>query len=452
MKIIRFLWPLVFIVCLISCATFQESSEHELDLDVKKKVLSNGLTVITYKNSKLPIFSYYTYYNVGGKHEVPGITGASHFLEHMMFKGAKKYGQGVFDKLVEGNGGKNNAYTTNDLTVYYQSLPKEHFAKIVDVEADRMENLTLEKQSFENERNVVLEERKMRYENSDKGKIYLKMMEEVFKGTPYGTSVIGTIPDLKSVTRDQIYAYFKQYYAPNNAVIVVVGDLEAETVFSEIEKAFGNIPRSLGIEEEKKKAINKTNFDFKADFDREFKLKGTSPNPTFILAYKGVKIGTREGFALDILSSVLGDGGSSYLNQKYVLTGKPKLNGIHAGNHTLVDSGVFFLMGYLLEGVDTKKFKSDLYQTIEKSCSEAISERSVQKVKNQYLVSMLSGLDTNDGIASFLGDREVYFNDYEFYKREMDIYNSVTVEEVKNVCQKFLLKKNSMFFSIWKNN
>jgi zinc protease len=437
-----------------SCSSLNgNKTGHEaISLDVKHKTFPNGLTVITLENTKLPVFSYYTYYNVGGKFEVPGITGASHFLEHMMFKGAKKYGAKEFDKLVEGNGGKNNAYTTNDLTVYYESLPKEHFAKMVDLEADRMQNLLLEKKSFESERSVVLEERKMRYENSDRGKIYLRMMKEVFKGTPYGTSVIGTIPDLKSVSRDQIYKYFKQYYAPNNAVIVVVGDLDSEEVFSTIEKSFKNIPKSKGLEKAKKDAISKTNFKFKAKFDREIKIKGTSPTPVFNLAFKGVKIGTTDGFILDILSSVLGDGGSSYLNQNYVLSAKPKLSAIYAGNHTLMDSGVFYIFGHLLGSESVSSIKKDLFKTLKRSCDEAVTERSLQKVKNQYLVSMMSGLDTNAGIARFLGDHDVYYGRYDFYKKEMGIYNSITVEQVKSICKKYLVKEKSIFLSIWKNN
>lgn len=440
-------------VLLYSCSTLNSvPSAESISFDVKEKTFDNGLKVITVQNSKLPVFSYYTYYKVGGKFEVPGITGASHFLEHMMFKGAKKYGQGEFDKLVEGNGGKNNAYTTNDLTVYYQSLPKEHFSKVVDLEADRMENLLLDKEAFEKERNVVLEERRMRYENSDRGKIYLEMMKEVFKGTPYGTSVIGTIPDLKTVTRDQIYSYFKQYYAPNNAVIVVVGDLNSQEVFSTIEKSFGSIPQSSGVQKAKKAAVEKTNFTFKAKFGREVALKGTSPNPIFNLAFKGVKIGTKDGFVLDILSSILADGGSSYLNQKYVLSPKPKLSAIYAGNQTLMDSGVFYIFGHMLENVELSKMKRDLFLTLEKSCEEAITHRSLLKIKNQYLVSMLSGLDNNAGIARFLGDHDTYYGHYNFYKDEMRIYNSISVDEVKSACQKYLREENSIFLNIWKNN
>ena len=202
-----------------------------IQFEVHEEVLDNGLKVLVVENKKTPVFSFYSYYQVGSKFELAGATGSSHLLEHMMFKGAKKYGENVFDKIVSGNGGQNNAYTTNDLTVYYEMLPSEHFEKIADVEADRMQNLLLETSSFEKERYVVLEERKLRYENSDRGKLYLNMMKEMFVGTPYGSSVIGEVEDLKTISREKVLDYFKKFYAPNNAVVLVVGDLEHEDVF-----------------------------------------------------------------------------------------------------------------------------------------------------------------------------------------------------------------------------
>ena len=424
------------------------NQESKISIDVKKKTYANGLTVLFVQNDKLPIFSYYSYYKVGGKFEKPGITGASHYLEHMMFKGAKKYGPMEFDTLIETNGGSNNAYTTNDLTVYYESLPSQHFEIVADLEADRMQNLLLEKGSFEAERNVVLEERKFRYENSDRGKLYLQMMKEVFKGTPYGTSVIGSIKDIKTVTRDQMHDYFKTYYAPNNAVIVIVGDLKGSDVFKTMDEKFSKIPASLGLEKIKRELLE-GQFHFKAKFGRSVKMHGTSRTPMFRIGFKAEKIGTQEGFVLDILSSVLGDGESSYLNQKFVTSKRPMLSGVNAGNYTLQESGVFMLSGQLLEKVNLNTFKKKLYKSLHSFCDKGITKRAVQKVKNQYKAQMFDGLDTNAGIASFVGDREVYLGDYNFYKKEMDVYNKISISELKNACKKYVKKENSIFLSIW---
>jgi zinc protease len=423
--------------------------DNRLSFKVNKKVLSNGLTILVVENFKLPIFSYYTYYKVGSKFESPGTTGSSHLLEHMMFKGAKKYGEGKFDQLVEGNGGQNNAYTTNDLTVYYENLPSQHFEIIADLEADRMQNLLLEKTSFEKERNVVLEERRMRYENSDKGKVYLEMMKTVFKGTPYGSSVIGEVEDLKTVSRDEVQKYFKTYYAPNNAVIVIVGAIDSDKAIETIEKKFAKIPATKDLKTIKANHLSKLGFDFRKDFKQKKKLKGTSPTPMFSLAFKGLKLGERDAFVLDILSSILGDGDSSYLNEYFVTSRKPRLSGIYAANYTLQDSGVFFLGGQLLPKKKLKNVEKELKNALRKSCDMAISERSVKKVLNQYFVSMLASLDKNAGIARFLGDREVYYGSHDFYKKEMKIYESITINELKSVCKKYLLTDENVFLSIW---
>ena len=202
---------LTLISLLTACSSLNplKGSEEVPEFNVHKITLENGLKVLLLENHRLPIFSFQIFYEVGGRDEQKGITGASHFLEHLMFKGAKKYGPGEFDYLIEGNGGVNNAYTTQDLTVYYENMPANMLEKIIDVEADRMNNLLVEPKAFEKERSVVLEERKMRYENSPRGKLYLKFQERLYHNTPYGTSVIGDIADLKSVSRDQIYQYFK---------------------------------------------------------------------------------------------------------------------------------------------------------------------------------------------------------------------------------------------------
>ena len=447
---------IVFIISLVGCSSSSSkkqkkmvAKEGELNLDVTKVVLDNGLTVLISENHKLPIFSYYTYYKVGGKYETEGFTGATHFLEHMMFKGAKKYGPGEFDRLVEGNGGSNNAFTTNDHTVYYENLPSKHIETIIDLEADRMQNLLLEEKSFERERQVILEERRMRYENSDRGKLYLGMMKRMFKGTPYGTSVIGKIPDLKTVTRKQMYDYFKLHYAPNNAIVVIVGDIDSDKTLKLIKETYGKMPASPESEKLKAQQLKKVGFDFKAKYNQSFRLKGQTPNPMFMLAYKGVKVGTADSYTLDILSSILGGGASSYFSEKYVLGKKPKLSNVYASNYTLQDSGVFFIGGELLSKKSLIGTRNSLYKSVKKSCEEAITERALQKVKNQYLVDMFSSLDTNAGVARFIGDREFYYGDHAFYTQEMKNYNNVTVKALKSACKSYLKRENSHFISIW---
>jgi len=449
-------------IFLISCSFIQKSPEknqtdegkNALNLNVRKETFSNGLRVIIHENHQLPIFSYYTFLEVGGRYESreDKTTGATHFLEHMMFKGAKKYGPGKFDSIIESNGGHTNAYTTFDSTVYYESLPVKSLEQIIDLEADRIQNLLLDPAAFEKERAVILEERKYRYENRPSGKLFLKMMQAIFKGTPYGGSVIGEIKDLKELTRDQMMQFFKNYYAPNNAIIVIVGDVDTEKTLSLMREKFGQLSPSPDLVSLKKERDNIDLYKHNLDKRIDLPLYGSSPVPMFSLAFKGVPLGERKAYVMDILSSILGDGQSSYFVQQYVKNKKPILNRISVGNYNLKYNGVFFINGELLKGVNLKSFKRKFRREIKTVCNHALDDRSLQKTKNQYLIEFYDAIKTNAGIASFLGSRESFFGDYSYYKKEIDIYESITLDEVVDVCKQVMTDDHNIFVSLWNKN
>lgn len=442
-------WILLFVL-IAGCASVKESNKtlsESINLDVQEMTLENGLKVLIVPNAKLPIFSLQFFYKVGGKNEVPGITGASHFLEHMMFKGAKKYGTGTIDFIIEGSGGATNAYTTNDQTVYYENLPSELLDKILDIEADRMENLLLDPEAFTQERKVVLEERKMRYENSPRGQLYLALMQNLYKGTPYGQSVIGEIPDLQSVSREQIHAFFKRFYAPNNAVLVLVGDVDTEKAKKIIKEKFGKIPSSPTISQAHAE-LKDENFVPKLKASEVVNLKGETPNPLFMLAFPTYKAGHPRGYPLDVLASILGSGKSSALINQYILIEKPVATSMYAAHQSLEKSGFFYVGGELVRGVKLKEFKDDLISKMIGFCDSEITARNIQKVKNNYLLDLYGNLDTNHGLGSFLGDRQALFNDWRFYKEELNLYEKVTVEDVKNLCKETFAKP-SVFTTVW---
>lgn len=429
--------------------------EGGLHLEVQKYTLDNGLRLLVFENQRLPIFSYYTFFDVGGRHEGAGTTGATHFLEHMMFKGAKKYGPRQFDTMIEGNGGSTNAYTNFDNTVYYESMPSESgdlnmVEKIIDMEADRMQHLALVPEAFEKERQVVLEERKMRYENSPRGKMYLSLMQAIFEGTPYGGSVIGSVSDLKSLSRDQVMNYFKNFYTPDNAIIVIAGNVDADDVHDMVKNKFGDIdPSSKEIQDYRKSRDLKELYAHRARYGRHIKLNSVSKNPMFMIGFPGEAVGTRESYVKDILSSIIGQGESSYLNKKFVIGRRPLFTGIGAYNYTLKYNGIFWISGELLAKRNLERAKNKLLKETKRMCNEAIDERSLQKTKNQYLVSYLSGIESNSGVAQFLGLRENIFGDYSYYKKELDIYNSISVEEVRKSCQNLFQGNKYIMVSSW---
>jgi zinc protease len=434
---------------LLGCATAPSSQglSGNINIDVKEIKLKNGLTALLVQNPKLPIFSLQLFYKVGGKNETPGITGASHFLEHMMFKGAKKYGKNTIDFIIEGSGGSTNAYTTNDQTVYHENLPASELERILDIEADRMENLLLDEDDFNKERLVVLEERKMRYENSPRGQLYLELMQNLFSGTPYGRSVIGDIADLKTVTREQIFNYFKRFYAPNNATLVLVGDFDLNRATQLIQEKFGKIPSSAAVENAHAQLKDE---DFQPIISKEkiVAKKGESPSPLFMMGFPTYKAGHPKGYALDVLSSIIGSGKSSSLVNQYILIDRPMATSIYAAHQSLDKSGFFFIGGALVQGVKLDQFRQDLQQKLKSYCGQEITERNIQKVKNNYLTQLYAGLDTNLGLGQFLGERQITFGDWRYYKQELELYEQVSVEDVRSACVD-VFSRPGVFVSVW---
>lgn len=437
---------------LSSCASLTGTATKKpapTALNVKKVVLDNGLIVLIAPNPKLPIAAYYTLFDVGGRYETRGTTGATHFLEHMMFKGAKKYGPGEFDVLIEKNGGNTNAYTTNDATVYYQTIPSNFVEKMVDLEADRLQHLLLEPTSFESERQVIFEERKMRYENSPDGFLYLTMMKKVFEGTPYGQSVIGDVEDLKALSRDQVMDFFKTYYAPDNAILAIAGDVDPDKILPVIKEKYGAIPKSNGLSDLKSKRDDPKNYKSKAEWGKEFRFYATNPNPKFAIAFPGEKAGTRRAFVLDVLAYMLGNGGSSYLSQKYVRNSKPLLSDISLSSYNLRHSGVFYFNGELMEGQNIENAKTQILSDMKHFCEEGLDARTLQKTKNQIMSQAYTSMKTNSGMASTIMMNEKIYGDYAYGAKEMEIYNSVREDEVKSECRNILEKTSPIFISVW---
>ncbi|MBF0362278.1 MAG: insulinase family protein [Oligoflexia bacterium] len=440
---------------------FKNTDVAKIDLKVRKFILEkNGLTILLAENHHLPIVGYYTFFKVGSRYESKGITGATHFLEHMMFKGAKKYAAGKFDSIMEENGGSSNAYTSTDATVYHEAIPVAALEKIMDLESDRMENLLLDEKSFERERAVVLEERKLRYENSPSGKLFHSVMEIMYKGTPYGTPVIGEEKDLLSVQRDSMRKYFNKFYAPNNAILVIAGDIDVNKTLDLIKKYYGNIPPSANLQEDKRILDNEDIYKFKGSngLGEEVKINANSNTPIFSIVYRGEKLGSKRYYEMDILSAILSAGASSYLVQKYVKGKKPILSSISLYNYSLAKNGLYLVTGELLNETTLENFKSIWHKDQKNFCKEGITERAVQKAKNQYLVGLFSGLETNGGVADLIGESEFYYNDYNYYLQELQEFNSIRLKDIMKVCEDIFVnnnnaqKKNYGFFSVWEKH
>lgn len=431
----------------------REGGSALMNLRVYRTTLDNGLRVLIYPNNRLPIFSYYVYYDVGGRHERKGVdTGATHYLEHMMFKGTKKYTGKSFFNFIEGVGGNANAYTTFDSTVYHENVPSDALERVIDMEADRMNEILLDPKEVEKERIVVFEERKKSYENSPRGQLYLKGMQAIFEGVPYGGSVIGEVEDLKSLTREGLLKFHDQFYAPNNAIVVIAGDVDPDKTLDLLKKYYGPLKPRKDLKEFKEQKDNRSLYSHRGRYKRWIKLNSTSKSPMFMMGYKGEPLGTERSYVMDVLASIIGDGNSSYLNQTFVKSRKPSLASVSTFNYTLKHNGVFWVSGSLLDRSNLGRVKNRLAKELKKSCDKAIDDRTLQKAKNQYLVGYFQGIQTNAGMASFLGSQENYFGDYAHYLKEIDIYNGITVDQLKKTCHELFDGDEYIFLSSWEKH
>lgn len=228
---------IILAVLLASTASFAQG------MKVTETVLPNGLKILLKEEHKAPIVTFQIWYRVGARNEQLGKTGMSHVLEHMMFKGTKKYGPKQFSRTVQRNGGNDNAFTSKDYTAYFENFAADRLELAIDLESDRMQNLILDPREFLSERDVVKEERRMRYEDDPTQTMVEQMMATAFAAHPYQWPVIGWMADLENLTRDDLSRHYKTYYAPNNATIVIVGDFDTRKVLPLVEKYFGGIPR-----------------------------------------------------------------------------------------------------------------------------------------------------------------------------------------------------------------
>jgi zinc protease len=274
-------------------------------------------------------------------------------------------------------------------------------------------------------------------------------MKKVFEGTPYGQSVIGDEADLKALSRDQMMEFFKTYYVPNNAIVAIVGDVDPEKTIAMVEEKYGNIPASKTIKELKSKHEDVNVFESKAKFGVEYKYYATNPIPKFVMAYKADKLGTRKSYIMDLLAMILGNGGSSYLVQKYVRSEHPILSDIGLSNYNLTHAGVFYFSGELLEGQKIEDVKKRLESDLKVMCTEGISARDLQKAKNQILAQGYNQLKTNSGVASTIVRNEKWHGDPNYGLKELEIYNSISEDEVKKACRETLEESLPIFISTW---
>lgn len=399
---------------------------------VKSFTLSNGMKFLVLENGTIPNANMYTYWKVGSRNEVPGITGLSHFFEHMMFNGSKKFGPKQFDRSMEANGGANNAYTSNDLTVYQDWFPAAALPTIFDLESDRIAHLSIDPKMVESERGVVLSERSTGLENSNLRALWGEVYAAAFRAHPYSIPTIGHESDIKAWTQDDLQRYFNVYYSANNAVAVIVGDVKAAEVQRLAQQYFGGIPqRALPP------AVRTVEPEQKGE-RRVFVRKESATSVNLMVSYKMPASSHPDYYALNVLASILAEGKTSRLYQ--ALVEQRLATQVGADHGKALDPGLFNFFAVAAQQVPAARLEQALLAEIDKLIKDGVSEEELQKVKNQKLLNFYRAQETINGKAAQLGEYEVYFGDYKKVFDAPQAYRQLKTADIQAVAAKYFKK------------
>jgi zinc protease len=402
--------------------------------DVKSFTLANGMKFLVLEDKSIPNANMYLFWKVGSRNEVHGITGLSHFFEHMMFNGSKNFGPKEFDRFMEANGGSNNAYTTENVTVYTDWFQKDALEPIFKLESDRIASLSIDPKMVESERGVVLSERSTGLENSNYRLIGELVQSVAFQEHPYMFPVIGFESDIKSWTQADLENYFKTYYSPNNATVVVVGDVTFEQVKKLADQYMAPIP-ARGLPPKIRTVEPPQNGERRVTTYKDI------ATPNILMAYHVPETKHEDYYALDLLSSLLTSGNSSRLTKSLVMDSTLATN-VSSFTDQSFDPSLFVIFAIAGSNVSAQDLEKAIDNQIGMVMKDGVKDEELQKVKNQKLMEFYHTLETINGKANSLGSYDVFFGDYKKMFEAPELYKKVTVEDIKRVAAKYLTDRN----------
>ncbi len=392
--------------------------------EIRSFTLDNGLKIIVWPDHDIPNVVMYNYVRAGGRNEYPGITGLSHFFEHMMFNGTSNLEPKEFDQIMEAAGGSNNAYTSKDVTVYQDWFPKSAIRTIFQLEADRLENLDIDPVVVESERGVVFSERRTNIDNDNWGLLYEQTMANAYIAHPYQFPVYGWPSDVENWSAEDLESYFRTYYAPNNCVMVFTGDVTPEEIYSLAEEFFAGIPAQEPPEEV-------TTVEPEQLGVRRFLVERDVQSPLLHMAFHAGRASDPETLAMNMLLQIIVAGDSSRLYRLLVeeLELATYVGGFH---HEGFDpSTVYFYLG-LRPGVDPAEAEAELMAALDAIIAEGVTEAELDKARNIMLADFWREMATIDGKASALGDFEIFHGSYEALFDRSDAVDAVTIEDIQS--------------------
>ncbi len=393
--------------------------------------LDNGMHVILHKDTSAPVVVTSVMYHVGAKDELPGRTGMAHFFEHLLFEGTENIKKGEWFKMVSSNGGRNNANTTDDRTYYYEIFPSNKLELGLWMESERLLHPIIGQDGVDTQNEVVKEEKRLRVDNQPYSRFLEYVKENIFKNHPYKGTTIGKMEDLDAATLEEFLAFNKKFYVPNNATLVVAGDIDIASAKKMIQDYFGPIPKGAEISKD---------FPMEDPITETMTAKGYDPNiqiPAIMAAYRTPSMKTRDSRILDMISSYLSAGKSSVLYKKLV---DEKKMALQAGaiNASQEDYGTYILFGLPQGETKLEDIVKEIDEEITKMQTELISERDYQKLQNQFENNFVNSNSSVEGIANSLARYNVLYGDTNLINTEIDIYRSITREDIQAVAKKYL--------------
>ncbi len=399
--------------------------------EVREYKLDNGLKVLIIEDHKAPVATFQIWYKVGSRDEPAGKSGMSHLLEHMMFKGTPKYGSKVFSNIIQRNGGMDNAFTTKDYTMYYQTLASDRVRLSVELESDRMVNLLLDSKDIASEGRVVMEERRTRYDDDPQNALYEEVVATSFKVHPYHWPVIGWTSDLTSITREDLYRYYRRYYSPDNAFIVISGDVHPDTMIALIKGQFGGVvPAGEKIKQE-------TATEPEQRGEKRVYFKKEAELPYMVEVYHVPSFPHEDSYALDVLSTILSEGKSSRLYRSLVYEKRIALNSFADYGGFYKDPFLFSLGATAAPGKDMESVEKALQEEVQRIKKEPPSLNEVQKAKNQIEASFVFSQDSTYSRALYTGLFEM-LGDWRLIDTYLEGIRKVTPEGVRAAAEKYL--------------
>jgi len=422
------------LVCALGFVASAKAQDQAKQFPVATKTLKNGMKVLVQSDHSIPNVALYIFYRVGSRNEHPGTTGLSHFFEHMMFNGAKKYGPGELDKVMEANGGENNAYTNQNLTVYQDWFPRSALPLIFDIEADRIQYLQFDPKKIASEREVVASERRLRTDNDNGGILDEQLWATAFIAHPYQWPVVGWMSDIEHWTMEDLKHHFEMGYSPNNATMVVVGDVTSDEIFQLCEKYIEPIPTHAP-------PPPVTTVEPEQLGERRLVVHKPAELPLLQIGYHIPKTNNPDFYAVNILRTVLFTGESSRMYQRLVDKDQIALD-VSSDVEPAFDPTLAIIYAQPKQGVDPAACEKAIYEELDKAKTSPISDQELEKAKNIRLVEFYHQMRTINGRANTIGTYEVYFGDYSKLFDAAKNYSAVTKEDVQRVAKQYFGANN----------